>query len=152
VSEPLEFRANVAKKLGADHVLNPKQIDTVEAVKKLTDGRGSDLVIDAVGYGETIAQSISHARKGGAVLMFGDPYPGEIFSYETSKIFRREINIITSYSTTEFETNMSLSMMKNRKVDVKEFITHKFKLDDIVEALNFATTSRNKFIKIIVAP
>jgi L-iditol 2-dehydrogenase len=150
VVEPLEFRANAAKKFGADHVFNPFTIDVLKEVNELTDGRGPDLVIEAAGSTKTIEQSLEYVRKGGTFLMFGVPPIGEKISIEPMRLNIHEINIITSHSSCEVETNMALSLLANKKINGEAFITHKFKLMNIEEALRFAADSKRNSIKVVV--
>jgi 2-desacetyl-2-hydroxyethyl bacteriochlorophyllide A dehydrogenase len=69
--EPNEHRLQVAKKMGIDILINPNNCDPVDEVKKITDGRGADYVIEAVGKKETYAQAIAMSRPGGTIAAFG---------------------------------------------------------------------------------
>jgi threonine dehydrogenase-like Zn-dependent dehydrogenase len=69
VSEPSPFRAGWARKLGADVVLNPDEVELADAVRELTEGRGVDIAVDSVGV--LLAEAMSAVRKAGRVLFFG---------------------------------------------------------------------------------
>ena len=66
-----DTRLAMVKKFGADEVINSAKVDPIEAVRKLTDGKGADKVISANPSNSAQAQSIFMARKGGIVVFFG---------------------------------------------------------------------------------
>ena len=67
-----QHRLNIAKQMGADYIINIKEVtDTVAAVKDLTGGRGADYVIEAVGTVKTYEQAFAMLRKGGTLSAFG---------------------------------------------------------------------------------
>ena len=68
-------RLETARKLGATHTLNAKEVDVPEHVKALTEGRGADVAIECVGATPTIQSSIASVRKGGTVTLVGNITP-----------------------------------------------------------------------------
>jgi L-iditol 2-dehydrogenase len=68
-------RLDVARRLGADVAINVAEIDAVAAVMDATNGRGADAVLEAVGIGPTVAQSLAVARPGGQVTWVGNSAP-----------------------------------------------------------------------------
>ncbi|MGI6169667.1 MAG: alcohol dehydrogenase catalytic domain-containing protein [Christensenellales bacterium] len=69
VSEPSAFRREMAKKMGATHTIDPKKEDPVKVAMQETQGRGVDVVIDAVG--SLLPDTVACAKRGGKVLLFG---------------------------------------------------------------------------------
>jgi len=68
-------KLDIAKQLGADHVLNAKQPDPVEAVLEITHGEGVDVAVDAVGgTGVGVAQALGMVRHNGILAIYGDNY------------------------------------------------------------------------------
>jgi L-iditol 2-dehydrogenase len=65
-------RLELARRLGAHEVLRSDQTDVVAEIRRLTQGRGADLVCEAVGLDVTVKMSISIARKGGSVVLIGN--------------------------------------------------------------------------------
>jgi len=151
VSEPIEFRLEAAEKFGADITINPQSEDVVEAVKDATEGIGVDVAIVAAGNVKAIEQAIKAVRKGGVVNLFGLPPKGSILSMDPSEILVREISVVPSYSATELETNVALKLISSRKVDLSELITHRFKLESIMDAMVCAE-KRKDALKILVVP
>ena len=149
VSETSSFRLSAAKNFDVDAAVNPINEDLKETVYKVTDGKGVDLAIIAVGNAKTIPQALDLLRKGGKLLLFGSPPIGDSLIYDANKIFLRELKIIPSYSTTEIETNMALKLLKLKKIDALKLISHRFKLDEAEKALKLAAES-DKTLKVLI--
>ncbi len=148
-SEILKYRRQQAHNFGSDYTINPQNEIVGQRVKELTDGRGADLVIDAVGYSKTLSQGLDCTRKGGRLLLFGVPSKDEIFTYDMGKIFINEIMIIPNYSTTEIELDISLQFIKKNKSIMSKLISHTFSLADTINAIQFANTN-SEALKVIV--
>lgn len=69
--DPLEYRLDWGKKMGATHTINPNQVDVTEAVAELTGGKGPDVVVDAAGYPDTLNMAFRLVRQFGMVMVFG---------------------------------------------------------------------------------
>jgi threonine dehydrogenase-like Zn-dependent dehydrogenase len=71
----VDAKLDIAKKLGADHVINGNAVDTIEVVNELTDGEGVDVAIEAVGgTGIGIVQALGMVRHNGILAIYGDSY------------------------------------------------------------------------------
>jgi len=149
VSETSSFRLSIAKSFNVNAAVNPINENLKETVYEVTDGRGVDLAIVAVGNAKVIPQALDLLRKGGKLLLFGSPPPGDLLIYDANKIFLRELKIIPSYSTTEIETNIALKLLKLKKIDVSKLVSHRFKLDEAEKALKLAAES-DKALKILI--
>lgn len=149
VSETSSFRLSIAKSFNVNVAVNPINENLKETVYEVTDGRGVDLAIVAVGNAKVIPQALDLLRKGGKLLLFGSPPPGDLLIYDANKIFLRELKIIPSYSTTEIETNIALKLLKLKKIDVSKLVSHRFKLDEAEKALKLAAES-DKALKILI--
>jgi L-iditol 2-dehydrogenase len=68
-------RLELARRLGADVTLHAHQSDVVAEVRRLTDGRGADLALEACGYSETVGTAVACLRKGGSLAMIGSYSP-----------------------------------------------------------------------------
>src|SRR5207253_11269556 len=71
--EPNAKRLDIATKMGADYVLNPRDVDPVERVLEITDGLGVDVVLEMSGHPQAIRQSFQVLRFGGRVSLLGIP-------------------------------------------------------------------------------
>jgi L-iditol 2-dehydrogenase len=145
VSDIVNFRLNYARNFGA---LISKPDGLLSKVREVS-GRLADLVIVATGNPKAIEQGFEVVRKGGIVNIFGSPYKGCKISIDMSRLFVNEIKVIPSYSTSEAETHRAVKLLREKKVIVKDLITHKFRLRDINKAFEVASDV-NKALKVIV--
>ena len=90
-----EYRLDYAKKLGARHVVNVKDGDAVEAIRKLTSGRGPDVCIEAAGRPDTLKQCFAAVRTAGTVVINGEQGPVELSPSED--FIRRDITAVGSW-------------------------------------------------------
>jgi len=150
-SDILNFRLEAAERFGADETINPRQEDLVERVRKMTEGRGVDVVVVATGATEAIVQALKSVRRGGTVSLFGAPRREALLTYDVSEIFIREVSIIPSYSTTEMETNMALKLLVSGRIDLKGLVSHRFRLERTADAIRYAADGKD-CLKVIVTP
>ncbi len=143
-----DFQAEIAKKLGAtDTIVLNKDVDPVNEVMTLTGGWGVDQVYECVG-GETDAlnQSVAMCRNGGQAVMLGvfsGQRPMDLFT-----MLWKEVNIISSnsYSTAGYEREFQLAMdlLRDKKVDHKSLVTHRFPPEQWKDAIEIAI-SKGKY-------
>ncbi len=149
-SDILKVRRDMASRMGADLVLDPLEQDVANEVRRETIN-GVDLAIVATGNPVALSQAFDSVRKGGRVLLFGAPAQGASFNLDVSRLFSRQISIITSYSCVESDIHETLTLISSRAIDLKPMITHRFPLSEAVNALHFAGTSQQA-VKTIIVP
>lgn len=93
------LRAKVAEQLGAERVLNPKTTDVPAEILKITNGRGVDLALDAVGMEATRLGCAACCTRGGSVLLLGLDHGPTTFDF--IDLIRREIRLQCSYGYSE---------------------------------------------------
>lgn len=147
----VDERLGVARKLGAELSLNPEREDPLEAVQQLTEGRGADVAIVAVGNTAAIAQALKLVRGGGTVILFAGCPPRSALSLDPNVIYHSEVNLRGSYSSTPEEQRIALELMKTGRLKVKELISHRFTLERLSEAVTLAREARES-LKIIINP
>ena len=147
----IDERLEVAKKFGAKHSVNPGRENPLEVVKQLTEGRGADVAIVAVGNTAAIAQAIKLVRGGGTVILFAECLPLSLLSLDPNVIYHSEVNLRGSYSSTPEEQGIALELIKTGRLGVKELITHRFPLERLSQAVILAREARES-LKIIINP
>jgi L-iditol 2-dehydrogenase len=149
VSDLIDYRLNMAKNFGADVAVNPKSEDLADVVEAETEGRGVEVAIVTAPSLEAYKAGLSVCRKGGKLCVFAPTKPTEYLHISPKELFFSEIQIIPSYSTSHLETKAALELIKSGKLNVKDLITHRFRLAEAAKA--FETASENKeSLKIIV--
>ncbi len=151
ISDTIDERLHLAEMLGADEIVNAKQEDTVEKTKKLTDGYGTDVVIEAIGLPATWEQALRMVRKGGTVLEFGGCPPGTTIKVSTEQLHYGETTILGAFHTTPAHFKKALNLIASGTIPVKPLITRNMKLDDLKEAFETLATSKSD-IKISIRP
>ena len=149
-SDTIEVRRDMAKSMGADLVVDPTKQDVSAIVHQETQS-GVDLAVVATGNPKAISQAVSSVRKGGRILLFGAPAQGASFDLDVSRLFSRQVSILTSYSCVEADIHEALRLGAAKTIDLASLITHRFRLSDSVAALHFAATSKEAVKTIITA-
>ena len=141
-------RLNVAKTFGATHIINSGNEDAVKKVKKLTDDTGVDVAIEAVGVPETFELCQEIVNTGGHIANIGVHGKSTILHLET--LWSKNITITTGLVDT-FSTPMLFKNVQSGKLNPKKLITHRFKLEEIIQAYNtFEHASKEKALKVIL--
>jgi alcohol dehydrogenase len=145
-------RMAMARKMGADVVLNQKEVDVISEVKRLTDG-GADVAIEALGIQETFESALRCLRPGGTLSSLG-VYSGKLqVPYDAFAAGNGDYKIVTTLCPGGKERMQRLmSMVKSGRFDPTPLITHRFSLDNIVEAYEMFAERRDGVLKIAVRP
>jgi len=141
-------RLNVAKTFGAMHIINSKNENAVKKVMSLTDDKGVDVAIEAVGVPETFELCQEIVNTGGHIANVGVHGKSTILHLET--LWSKNITITTGLVDT-FSTPMLFKNVRSGKLDPKRLITHHFKLEQIIQAYDtFEHASKEKALKVLL--
>jgi L-iditol 2-dehydrogenase len=148
----VDDRLKVAETLGADHIINAQEGEeaTISKVKELTDGRGADVAIEAVGYPKIWETTIKMARKGGTATLFGGCEKGTTITVDTILLHYSELTLKGVFHHTPRYIRTALNLISWGAVDTKTFITEKMPLSRIDEALQ--KVLHQKGVKIALIP
>jgi alcohol dehydrogenase len=149
-SDPM--RMKMAKQMGADVVLDPKQSNLVAEVKRLTGG-GADVAIEALGLQETFENALRSLRPGGTLSSLG-VYSGKLqVPYDAFAAGIGDYKIVTTLCPGGKERMRRLmSMVQTKRFDPTPLLTHSFKLDQIVEAYDLFGSRRDGVLKVAIRP
>ena len=141
-------RLEVAQRFGATSVINSSDGKALDKVLKLTDQRGADTVIEAVGIPATFELCQELVAPGGTIANIG--VHGKKVDLHLETLWSRNIAITTRLVDT-VSTPMLLNVVRSNKIDPKLLITHHFKLDQIMDAYEtFANAAKTKALKVII--
>jgi L-iditol 2-dehydrogenase len=149
VSDLFEYRLDAARRFGADVAVNPEDEDFVKIVNAETEDRGVDVAIVTAPSLQAYTTAMRICRKGGKLCVFAPTTPGKYLQVSPKELFFNELKIIPSYSTSHLETKEALEMMTFGELNVKDLITHRFKLAETAKAFKTASES-NESLKVIV--
>jgi alcohol dehydrogenase len=143
-----DSRLDAAKHFGADVTINNSRQDPAEAVAALTDGLGADVTIEAVGMPETFELAVKLARPGGHIANIG--VHGKPATLHLEEQWIRDITITTGLVDT-YSTPTLLRLVAGRQIDARQFITHRFTLDQFTEAYDvFARAGQTGALKVLL--
>ena len=145
-----EFRLNAAKEFGANVAINANE-DVPSKLKVINDNRLADLVIVCTGALSAVKQALQCVDKGGTILFFAVPKPDEKFEIPINDFWRNEIKVMTSYAAASNDLTESLELIKSKKINVEEMITHKLRFDEIQKGFRLVAEAKDS-IKVIVEP
>jgi threonine dehydrogenase-like Zn-dependent dehydrogenase len=137
-----DSRLELSEKYGADAVINAKKEDAPKTVRKLTK-IGSDCVIESAGTTQTVEQTPFLVRKAGKVALIGES-KGYLNLEDAD-----EAQFFTMYIS-PVEYPAAVELIARRLVDVRELITHRFKLEEFEKALETADKPAEKAIKVVI--
>jgi succinate semialdehyde reductase (NADPH) len=138
-------KLEAAKQLGATHTVNATQGDAVAAVNALTDGRGVDVAIEALGRPETVVNAFMMTCDGGRIVVIGIAPGTTTAGIEITRLVRRGIQLMGSYgSRVRTDLPELLALAARGQVSVSQPITRRYRLEQADEA--YATLNRGEII------
>ena len=144
-----DFRLDFAKKFNITDSISSMDENRKQKILDNTDGQGVDVAIVATSSLKALDDAIDMTRKGGTVMMFGVPSKGAKLDLDMSKIYSKEITLVTSYAASDSDPKEALNLIKSSQIDVKQLITHTYSISDSQKAFDHAR-SGDKAMKIII--
>ena len=145
-------RIAMAKKMGVDVLLNYKELDVVNEIKRLTGG-GADVTIEALGLQETFENSLRSLRPGGTLSSLG-VYSGKLqLPHDAFAAGIGDYKIVTTLCPGGKERMRRLiEMVRQKRFDLTPMLTHSFKLEEILDAYELFGNRKDGVIKVAIRP
>lgn len=138
-------KLEAAARMGATATIDATVTDPVQAVRELTDGRGADLVLEAIGLPATFRQATEIAADGGRCVMIGLAAPGRLGEVEIIRLVRRKLQILGSFGgRPRRDLPELMALARSGAIDPGAAISRRFALDDAGEA--YATLARGEIV------
>jgi len=144
-------RLTISRSFGLENNIDAACADTVKAARELTEGRGADAAILAVGANGLIRIAMDAVRPGGRVLLFAQTVHGEA-TIDPAAVCVDEKTLLGSYSASVELQEDSVRFVMDREMDLERLISHRFSLSSSVEALNLAAHPQPDSMKIVIQP
>jgi L-iditol 2-dehydrogenase len=144
-------RLRIGKSLGLESTIDASQTNVVDRVRELTEGRGADAVILAVGGNSLIRTAMDAARPGGRVLLFAQTQHGEAV-VDPAAICVDEKALVGSYSASVALQEESVRFVMGREMDLEQLVSHRFPLTESAQALALAAHPQPSSLKILIQP
>jgi len=151
--ESVPARREVSLRLGAHHVVDHRKVDAVEEIMRLTDGRGVDVAIEALGTQATFEGALRVLRPGGTLSSLG-VYSGDLtIPLGPFGAGLADIRIVTTLCPGGKERMRRLmSVVASGGVDLRPLVTHRFPLQQIEEAYELFGHQRDGVLKVAITP
>jgi L-iditol 2-dehydrogenase len=144
-------RLRIGVRLGLESTIDASQTNVVDRVRGLTEGRGADAVILAVGGNGLIRTAMDAARPGGRVLLFAQTQHGEAV-IDPAAICVDEKALVGSYSASVALQEESVRFVMGREMDLEQLVSHRFPLTESAQALALAAHPQPSSLKILIQP
>jgi L-iditol 2-dehydrogenase len=145
-----DFRLGAASRCGAEHVVHADK-DLPTFVRDVNDGKLIDKVIISTGVLSAARQALELVGKGGTVLFFAVPMPGETIEIDFNPYWRDDIGFKTSYGAAPLDNLQALELIRAGRVPVDDLVTHTLELDEIGEGFRLASAG-TECLKVVVRP
>jgi threonine dehydrogenase-like Zn-dependent dehydrogenase len=141
-------KLRIAGKAGAAHLVNSSKAPLHKQLLELTDGRGPDVVIEAVGHPETFRAAVEEVAFTGRVVYIG--YAKEPVAYETKLFVQKELDILGSRNALPADFKAVIEMLQEGKFPVDDAVGSIVPLEEAPQVLDSWSTNPAKFTKIMV--
>jgi L-iditol 2-dehydrogenase len=144
-------RLTISESFGLSLTIDASRTHVIQKVRELTEGRGADAVILAVGGTDLIRPAMDATRAGGRVLLFAQTVRGEVV-VDPAAICVDEKTLLGSYSASVDLQEESVAFVMSQVMDLQRLISHRFPLPDALEALDLAAHPQPDSMKIVIQP
>ena len=148
----LPSRIEKALAVGAEAAFDARDPELSSKIKALTNGMGVDTTLLAVPSDKAFFQALDCTRKGGKILFFAE-FPDEVeIPLNPNILYRREIDLMGSYSSSYRVQNLAIDIVFNRRIDVDALVSDRYPLQDLAAAVEQAIAPTPDTYKILIYP
>jgi L-iditol 2-dehydrogenase len=141
-------RLEIGKKLGADHVVNVRNEDAVEAVKRITRGKGAHYVLECSGAPNAVNEAARMLNRGGRICLAA--FPHAPVPVDLAYLVRNNIYVFGIRGEGKSATHRAAAFMAQKRFDAKLIHTHTFPLAEVPTAIKYARERIDDAIKVVV--
>lgn len=148
VVDLIDLRLDKAEEVGAAKTLNAKEVDVVEEIMNLTDGKGVDMVIETAGSKVTVKQSVELIKRGGRIVLVGMAADPQI-EFDFGKLQAKEAYINTVFRYRNIYPK-AIKAVGDGIIDIKQVVTDTFGFSEIQDAFEYNIANKDKTVKIVI--
>ncbi|MGH7838813.1 MAG: alcohol dehydrogenase catalytic domain-containing protein, partial [Candidatus Binataceae bacterium] len=149
-SDPMAGRRAASMRFGAKESFDPAKGNLLDEIRHRTGGRGADAVLLAVPHPALVAEALALTRPGGRLLLFAHNDPVMRLEFPVAAVGVEEKEILGSYSASMDNQAESAALVFERRLPVRELVSHRFALEQIGEALELAAHPADNTLKVII--
>ena len=150
-SDLYPLRLKISSSYGLRHSINASSEAPAKRVRELTEGRGADAVILATAGNSLIRPAMDAARPGGRVMLFAQTQHSEV-AIDPAAVCMDEKTLLGSYSASVDLQDENVQLVFEGGIDFARLITHRFSLEQAVEALQLASHPGPDSLKVVIQP
>ncbi|MGI6285129.1 NAD(P)-dependent alcohol dehydrogenase [Neomoorella humiferrea] len=140
-------RLELAQKLGAASIINATVEDPIKAIRDLSGGMGTDVVMETSGSAVCAEQAMKIVRRGGTIVFVGVGC-GEV-KFNVDILTRSRLKLTGTFRYAN-QYPVAIKLVSTERIDLHSLVTHRFSLDKVQEAFEFLTTHKNEVIKAVI--
>ena len=141
-------RLNLGKKLGADHLINVREEDPVEAVKRITGGKGVHYLVECSGQPNGLSEAMDMVMRGGRICLVG--FANQPVSVDVAKLVRNHLSVFGIRGEGRSATHRAAALFAQKRFDAKLIHTHTFGMDEVPTAFRYSRDRIDDAIKVVV--
>jgi L-iditol 2-dehydrogenase len=143
-----DSRLEMGKKLGADHVVNVSREDPVEAVMRITGGKGANYVLECSGAANALNEAGRVVNRGGRICLAA--FPHEPVMVDLAHLVRNNIYVFGIRGEGKSATHRAAALIAQKRFEAKLIHTHTFPLSEVPTAIRYARDRVEDAIKVVV--
>jgi 2-desacetyl-2-hydroxyethyl bacteriochlorophyllide A dehydrogenase len=143
MSEPSAERRARAHTIGSDVEIDPLSDNGFDQLMQATEGRGADVVIEAVGRPATYQQAIELVRRGGRILAYGAAPPNATIDLKPFDIYAKELTIVGSYAGTYDTWPTAIDLIASGRVNPSQIVDSVRPLDAVTRSIENMETDKS---------
>ena len=143
-----DARLELGIKLGADHAVNVRKENPVEAVKRITKGKGVHYVMECSGAPNALNEAMDMVNRGGRICLAA--FPGEPVPVELAKLVRNNIYVFGIRGEGNRATHRAAALMAQKRFDAKLMHTHTFSLEEVPKGFKYFRERIEDAIKVVI--
>ncbi|MCD6386598.1 alcohol dehydrogenase catalytic domain-containing protein [Candidatus Sumerlaeota bacterium] len=148
ISDVVDFRLDIAAKLGAKRIVNVSKDDLINALNQEYGDAGTDVIFECVGIEETVTQAINLAQRGGQIIQVG-VLPGAVPT-PIDILQDHELELIGTLCYLKPDFEKAVELLSSGVVDLSPLITSHFTLKDVQQAFEFILANRAQSLKVML--
>jgi 2-desacetyl-2-hydroxyethyl bacteriochlorophyllide A dehydrogenase len=152
VSDVIESRLELAKKVGATHTVNANNEDVVERVKEITGGAMADITVEACGLPITCNQVFQSLKVKGTTIIFGMPHAEPVFPFDWATMYNRLPNILVTNSARAGEVFPAVvtcvDLVAKGRLDLSYLVTHHVPFEQVGKAYEMFSRRTDGAVKV----
>ncbi len=151
--DPLDYRLEKARDMGATHIINPDQDDLTDAVQEITRGVGPDIVVEAAGYPDTFTMAFRQVKRFGTVILFGIQ-SDDIVPVEHNLLMEKQPTIIPTTGARSADPISQIQDLVNLRergwCEPADLITHRLPFSQVQTAYDMYEQRQDNIIKVVM--